>query len=119
MCRGGGGGKRLGVAISSGVANGMAAIVLEVRESNSAAIELYSNTGFETVGVRKGYYERGAGREDIGLAVAIEVGGVDPADGFAEGDRVFLPDGRCGARKGRQTEEGEEEGKFHEAGAGG
>lgn len=62
--RGGVGRKLLREAISSGVANGITAIVLEVRESNSAAIELYRDTGFLVVGTRKGYYERGAGRED-------------------------------------------------------
>ena len=62
--RGGVGRKLLREAISSGVANGIIAIVLEVRESNSAAIELYRDAGFLVVGARKGYYERGAGRED-------------------------------------------------------
>ena len=33
-------------------------ITLEVRESNSAAIALYSKHGFKSVGVRKNYYER-------------------------------------------------------------
>ena len=62
--RGGVGRKLLREAISSGLANGITAIVLEVRESNSAAIELYRDTGFLVVGTRKGYYERGVGRED-------------------------------------------------------
>lgn len=32
-------------------------VTLEVRASNEAAIRLYDKFGFETVGVRKGYYE--------------------------------------------------------------
>ncbi len=33
-------------------------VMLEVRESNTAAISLYSSLGFEKVGLRKNYYER-------------------------------------------------------------
>lgn len=36
----------------------LAFITLEVRESNSPAIALYKNFGFEEVGVRKGYYTK-------------------------------------------------------------
>ena len=32
-------------------------IYLEVRESNTPAISLYENLGFEKIGVRKGYYD--------------------------------------------------------------
>ncbi|MEH6469831.1 MAG: ribosomal protein S18-alanine N-acetyltransferase [Halopseudomonas sp.] len=39
-------------------------LFLEVRQSNSAAIGLYLRCGFESVGLRKGYYPGGAGRED-------------------------------------------------------
>ncbi len=34
----------------------MAFMFLEVRPSNTPAVALYKNTGFKTVGVRKGYY---------------------------------------------------------------
>ncbi|MFP4132024.1 MAG: ribosomal protein S18-alanine N-acetyltransferase [Thiohalospira sp.] len=37
---------------------------LEVRPSNSAAVALYRAEGFETVGVREGYYPAVGGRED-------------------------------------------------------
>lgn len=33
-------------------------VTLEVRESNNAAIELYSKHGFRPVGLRKNYYEK-------------------------------------------------------------
>ena len=73
--RGGIGLALLRAAIASGVANGITAIFLEVRESNDAAIGLYRNSGFEIVGVRKGYYERGAGREDaITMRLALTNG---------------------------------------------
>lgn len=62
--RGGIGRALLRAAIASGFASGITAIFLEVRESNAAAIELYRDSGFEIVGARKGYYERGAGREN-------------------------------------------------------
>lgn len=37
---------------------------LEVRVSNAAAIALYLSSGFNEVGVRKGYYPAAGGRED-------------------------------------------------------
>ncbi|MGB3918468.1 ribosomal protein S18-alanine N-acetyltransferase [Thiothrix litoralis] len=37
---------------------------LEVRQSNFSAIRLYLNTGFNEVGIRKGYYPAAIGRED-------------------------------------------------------
>jgi [ribosomal protein S18]-alanine N-acetyltransferase len=39
-------------------------IFLEVRPSNPSAIHLYESLGFQRVGVRKGYYQATAGRED-------------------------------------------------------
>jgi ribosomal-protein-alanine N-acetyltransferase len=36
----------------------LAAIMLEVREHNEAAIALYDEAGFVPVGRRRGYYER-------------------------------------------------------------
>lgn len=38
--------------------------LLEVRESNIIAINLYKSMGFEEIGVRKGYYPAEDGRED-------------------------------------------------------
>jgi ribosomal-protein-alanine N-acetyltransferase len=39
-------------------------VFLEVRPSNHAAIELYRKTGFNEIGIRKGYYPAKNGRED-------------------------------------------------------
>lgn len=37
---------------------GLQDIILEVRESNSAAIDLYKKSGFEKIGIRKNFYEK-------------------------------------------------------------
>jgi ribosomal-protein-alanine N-acetyltransferase len=48
-------------------------IMLEVRPSNAAALALYAAAGFSEIGVRRGYYPDGAGREDaIVLALPLE-----------------------------------------------
>lgn len=39
-------------------------ILLEVRPSNLAARALYARAGFGEIGVRRGYYPAGSGRED-------------------------------------------------------
>lgn len=39
-------------------------LYLEVRPSNSVALALYADAGFEKVGVRRGYYRAVAGSED-------------------------------------------------------
>jgi [ribosomal protein S18]-alanine N-acetyltransferase len=39
-------------------------LLLEVRPSNQAAQALYQQIGFRAVGVRRGYYPAGSGRED-------------------------------------------------------
>ena len=39
-------------------------MLLEVRPSNVAARALYRDVGFQQLGVRRGYYPDGAGRED-------------------------------------------------------
>lgn len=46
-----------------GVALGAKMMFLEVRESNAAAISLYSSSGFNEVGFRKGYYPSASGGE--------------------------------------------------------
>ncbi len=48
-------------------AAGMEVMLLEVRKSNSAAIALYKNNGFQKLGVRKGYYPAPDGTEDAWL----------------------------------------------------
>ncbi len=44
--------------------HGARSLLLEVRPSNAPALQLYRRRGFETVGVRRGYYPAPAGRED-------------------------------------------------------
>lgn len=39
-------------------------VLLEVRKSNKAAIQLYESHGFQRLGLRKGYYPAHEGRED-------------------------------------------------------
>ena len=46
--------------------------LLEVRPTNRAALGLYETTGFNEVGVRRGYYPGRDGREDA-LILAIEL----------------------------------------------
>ena len=48
---------------------GAVRIVLEVRQSNAAAIRLYEKYGFEQIGVRRGYYDHP--REDALLMRAV------------------------------------------------
>jgi [ribosomal protein S18]-alanine N-acetyltransferase len=48
-------------------AAGMHEAFLEVRPSNVAAARLYHSLGFEQVGVRRGYYQASAGREDASV----------------------------------------------------
>jgi ribosomal-protein-alanine N-acetyltransferase len=48
-------------------AAGMFEAFLEVRPSNTAAIRLYQAMGFEQIGVRRGYYQATAGREDAAV----------------------------------------------------
>ena len=48
-------------------AAGMREAFLEVRPSNIAAARLYHSMGFEQVGVRRGYYQATAGREDAAV----------------------------------------------------
>lgn len=46
----------IGKLIEDGAESNSEIITLEVRQSNFSAINLYSNNGFEKVGVRKNYY---------------------------------------------------------------
>lgn len=49
-------------------------VLLEVRESNTAAIALYESSGFHELGVRRDYYPADDGREDaIILAKYLDV----------------------------------------------
>jgi ribosomal protein S18 acetylase RimI-like enzyme len=43
---------------------GMLHAFLEVRPSNAPAMALYESMGFQRIGLRRGYYQAQAGRED-------------------------------------------------------
>lgn len=46
------------------VGRGAFIMFLEVRPSNPRAVELYQQSGFNEIGLRKGYYDSRKGRED-------------------------------------------------------
>ncbi len=46
--------------------------LLEVRRSNAAARRLYESLGFNTLGVRKGYYPNGPGATEDALVMGYE-----------------------------------------------
>ncbi len=54
----------LDALVSRSIGQGAEQVWLEVRPSNTRACALYELYGFETVGLRKGYYPAAAGRED-------------------------------------------------------
>ncbi len=60
--------------IDKGEAAEMVYMVLEVRVTNVAAIRLYERLGFESIGVRKGYYRDGETVIDARLMV-LHLGG--------------------------------------------
>jgi ribosomal-protein-alanine N-acetyltransferase len=57
------------IAVATGRAETM---FLEVRPSNTVAIALYKNVGFNEIGIRKGYYPAENGREDA-LMLALQL----------------------------------------------
>lgn len=64
-CQGRGFGKGLLKAVIAEAQNkGAEVLLLEVRQSGLAARALYEALGFETTGVRKGYYKTDTGSED-------------------------------------------------------
>lgn len=51
----------------------MRRVFLEVRASNVAALALYRSSGFDEIGVRRGYYQKAGGCEDaITMACQLE-----------------------------------------------
>lgn len=54
--------------------HGADTLLLEVRPSNQAALALYRNSGFNEVGMRRGYYPADQGREDA-LILALALAG--------------------------------------------
>ncbi|GAB3483976.1 GNAT family N-acetyltransferase [Marinomonas epiphytica] len=61
----------INVWLSSLSQQGAKECLLEVRESNIGAIELYRKLGFNQVGVRKGYYPSDNGREAAHLYTLV------------------------------------------------
>ncbi|MFK8082985.1 MAG: ribosomal protein S18-alanine N-acetyltransferase [Granulosicoccus sp.] len=51
-------------------------VFLEVRPSNPRAVDLYERSGFNEIGVRKGYYDSANGREDA-IVMARNLPGAD------------------------------------------
>ena len=58
------GGQMLNHLIDDARAQDARQMFLEVRESNTAAIHMYLNHGFNEVGRRRNYYPTATGRED-------------------------------------------------------
>jgi ribosomal-protein-alanine N-acetyltransferase len=54
----------IGHLLAHAAAAGATMVFLEVRPANVGAIRLYETLGFRQVGVRRGYYQTPAGRED-------------------------------------------------------
>lgn len=48
---------------------------LEVRQSNAVARQLYERFGFETVGLRRGYYPAGNGRREDAVVMRLSIEG--------------------------------------------
>lgn len=69
MRRQGLGRQMLGYLLDQCARAGIERLFLEVRPSNDAAIKLYEQAGFGTLGVRKDYYKAIAGREDAMVLV--------------------------------------------------
>jgi len=62
--RSGAGGFLLQHLIAAAAQENMQRVILEVRQSNRAAIDLYIGQGFERIGARPGYYPAAVARED-------------------------------------------------------
>lgn len=60
--------------------DGMSQVLLEVRDSNAGAMDLYASEGFSVIGRRPGYYPGGPEREDA-LVMALSLNGHCPSSG--------------------------------------
>ncbi len=58
--------------ISFSVTQGSVSIILEVRQNNTAARQLYLRAGFNEIALRKGYYPASQGREDA-IVMALDL----------------------------------------------
>lgn len=70
----GGGRHLLRHLIAESARDGMSQVLLEVRDSNARAMNLYASEGFSIIGRRPGYYPGGQTREDA-LVMALPLGG--------------------------------------------
>lgn len=71
--RSGAGRRLLRHLVAESARDGMSQVLLEVRGSNSGAMDLYASEGFTVIGRRPGYYPGGREREDA-LVMALPVG---------------------------------------------
>lgn len=63
--------------LDEALAEGIDTVFLEVRMSNTPAMNLYDSLGFNQIGTRKGYYPSESGREDAAvLALTLSFPGV-------------------------------------------
>lgn len=78
--RSGAGRRLLRHLVAESARDGMSQVLLEVRGSNSGAMDLYASEGFTVIGRRPGYYPGGREREDA-LVMALPVDGSDRSPG--------------------------------------
>ncbi|WP_340366167.1 ribosomal protein S18-alanine N-acetyltransferase [Marinobacter azerbaijanicus] len=68
--RSGAGRRLLRHLVAESARDGMSQVLLEVRDSNTGAMNLYASEGFSVIGRRPGYYPGGREREDA-LVMAL------------------------------------------------
>lgn len=78
--RSGAGRRLLRHLVAESARDGMSQVLLEVRGSNSGAMDLYTSEGFTVIGRRPGYYPGGREREDA-LVMALPVDGSNRSPG--------------------------------------
>lgn len=78
--RSGAGRRLLRHLVAESARDGMSQVLLEVRGSNSGAMDLYASEGFTVIGRRPGYYPGGREREDA-LVMALPVDGSNRSAG--------------------------------------
>lgn len=76
--RSGAGRRLLRHLVAESARDGMAQVLLEVRDSNVGAMNLYATEGFSVIGRRPGYYPGRQEREDA-LVMALPVDGRGPS----------------------------------------
>ena len=79
--RSGGGRHLLRHLVAESARDGMSQVLLEVRDSNTGALDLYASEGFSVIGRRTGYYPGGQDREDA-LVMALPLDDHCPSSGL-------------------------------------